>query len=68
MEDVVGISAPLFSPDSSVFAAIGVSLPMSRVKPKRIKELGEIVRSFARELSSSLGSISESQSAKELQS
>jgi DNA-binding IclR family transcriptional regulator len=56
VEDVVGISAPLFGPEGQVFAAIGVSLPMSRVKPKRIKVLGDIVRSFAGELSSNFGS------------
>ena len=66
MEDVVGISAPLFAPEGRVFAAIGVSLPMSRVTPKRLKVLGETVRSFARDLSASFGSFSTPTSEKEL--
>lgn len=56
MEDVVGVSAPLFSPDGRAFAAVGVSLPMSRANLKGIKSLGEIVRSFARGLSTDFGS------------
>jgi IclR family transcriptional regulator, KDG regulon repressor len=56
IEDVVGISSPVFSPDGNVFAAVGVSLPTSRIRPKRIESLGEIVSTFARELSAGFGS------------
>lgn len=68
IEDVVGISAPLFSPDGKVFAAIGVSLPSSRIQPKRIDALGDVVSSFARELSTGFGSSPDRQSSTELKS
>jgi DNA-binding IclR family transcriptional regulator len=54
VEDVVGVSAPLFSSEGKVFAAMGVSSPMARVDRKRIAKLGEIVKSFAARLSASL--------------
>lgn len=65
VEDVVGISSPLFAPEGSVFAAIGVSLPTSRVNAKRVKELGNIISTFARKLSSNFGSVSKLPSMKE---
>ena len=54
VEDVVGVSAPLFSSEGKVFAAMGVSSPMARVDRKRIAALGEIVKSFAARLSARL--------------
>lgn len=65
VEDVVGISAPLFSPEGQVFAAIGVSSPTSRVNAKRVKQLSNIVSGFAGKLSSSFGSVSKRSSTKE---
>ena len=54
VEDVVGVSAPLFSSEGKVFAAMGVSSPMARVDRKRVAMLGGIVKSFAARLSASL--------------
>jgi len=65
IEDVVGISSPVFSPDGNVFAAVGVSLPTSRIQPKRIESLGEIVSTFAGELSSGFGGSPDRRSATE---
>lgn len=57
IEDVVGISAPLFSPDGNVFAAIGISSPSARIKTKDIDTLGEVVRAHAERLSESFGNL-----------
>lgn len=57
IEDVVGISAPLFSPEGIVFAAIGISSPSARIKTKDIDALGEVVRAHARRLSESFGNL-----------
>lgn len=50
-EEVVGISAPIFSFEHKVLGAIGVSLPSTRANKKRVAELGEVVMSTAASIS-----------------
>lgn len=51
VEDVVGVSAALHSPDGNVFAAIGVSFPVSRIGQKDIDSVGQLVKRFAGDIS-----------------
>lgn len=50
-DDVVGISAPLFSL-GQVVGAIGIACPTSRINQKHIEEKGELVRALAERISS----------------
>ena len=54
-EEVVGISAPIFSFEHRPLGAIGISLPSTRANKKRVAELGEVVKSTAAGISHGRG-------------
>ncbi|MGB6006754.1 IclR family transcriptional regulator [Castellaniella sp.] len=53
VEDIVGISVPLFAPDGRVFAAIGVSFPSFRTTSKDIEVVGQLIKKHAEDISRS---------------
>jgi DNA-binding IclR family transcriptional regulator len=54
-EGVSGVAAPVFGPDGVAEAAIGVSGPITRFQPKRLKKLVEQVVRAASDVSARLG-------------
>jgi len=54
-EGVSGVAAPIFGPDGLAEAAIGVSGPITRFQPKRVKTLVEQVVRAASDVSARLG-------------
>ena len=57
MEDVTGVSAPIFGFSGAVQGAIGVAGPMSRLNARNAHRIGKIVRELAQRTSQRLGGI-----------
>ena len=55
VEEVTGVSAPVFGPDGRAMGAIGVAGPGTRMKAALVPEIGTVVRQAARRVSSLLG-------------
>jgi DNA-binding IclR family transcriptional regulator len=55
LEDVVAVSAPVFSHLDEVIAAVGIAAPQSRLDPSKARALGSRIRAHADRLSSRLG-------------
>lgn len=53
--DVSGVAAPIFDHTGLVVAALGISIPTTRMSPKLIKNLGGLVVDGARNISLALG-------------
>lgn len=54
-EGLNAVAAPVFDRNGHVVAAISVSGPAYRLKPSKLRELGELTRSFADRISARLG-------------
>ncbi|MFX7820791.1 IclR family transcriptional regulator C-terminal domain-containing protein, partial [Acinetobacter baumannii] len=54
-DSVCGLAAPIRDASGSVIAAVGISGPAERLKPKRLKELVAPVVEAAAVISASLG-------------
>lgn len=54
-EGLNAVAAPLFDRSGQVVAAISVSGPAYRLKPSKLRELGELTRSIADQISARLG-------------
>lgn len=54
-ETVCGVAAPIIDGNGHVIAAVGLSGPIERFKPQRIKVFAELVREAADEISMGLG-------------
>lgn len=54
-EEARGVGAPIFNAADQVIGAISVGGPASRMNPKRLVELGDIIRSAAQHISRQLG-------------
>jgi len=55
VEEVTGVSAPVFGPGERIIGALGVAGPVTRLRASRVPEIGEVVRQAARRVSSLLG-------------
>lgn len=55
VDEVIGVSAPVFGPDGRVTGALGVAGPGTRLKAARVPEIGALVRGTAKRVSSLLG-------------
>lgn len=55
VDEVSGVSAPVFGPDGRVAGALGVAGPSTRLKAARVPAIGELVCKAARRVSTLLG-------------
>lgn len=55
LDDVVAVSAPVFSHLGEVIAAVGIAAPKSRLDPEKACTLGSRIRAHANRLSTRLG-------------
>jgi DNA-binding IclR family transcriptional regulator len=57
MEDVTGVSAPVFTHSGTVQGAIGVAGPISRLNARNMHRIGRLVRRYADRVSHKLGGL-----------